>query len=186
MCECVTVSVSERVCISSAWLQQAWLTNAALEAPRTVVPRTLRERLYGALLDEPAVGAQGCRCEPGPAGGFVLNGAKPCLTGTSYRGGGLLCLKPRLGKWGVAASWRGGFPRGPQPAPPHLYPGGRGQPGSLSIEQFQGKAPEQSRDHLAFSQRDSPVGEVGDPPPTPNAGVSDMESHLTWGAIYSW
>lgn len=141
MCECVSVSVSERMCISSAWLQQAWLTNAALEAPRTVLPRTLRERLYGALLDEPAVGAQGCRCEPGPAGGFVLNGAKPRLTGTSYRGGGLLCLKPRLGKWGVAASWRGGFPRGPQPAPPHLYPGGQGATGESVYRAVPGESP---------------------------------------------
>ena len=40
MCECV--SVSEQVCVSSAWLQQAWLTNAALEGPRTVVPRTFQ------------------------------------------------------------------------------------------------------------------------------------------------
>ena len=185
MCECVSVNMSERVCISSAWLQQAWLTNAALEAPRTVVPRTFRERLYGALLDEPVVGAQWCRYEPGPGGGFVLSWAKPCLTGASYRGGGLLCLKPRLGKWGVAASWRGGFPHGPQPAPPHLYPRRQGATGESVYRAVTGKSP-QSRDHLAFSQRDSSVGEVGDPTPTPNAGVSDMESRLTWGSIYSW
>ena len=179
--------MSERVCISSAWLQQAWLTNAALEAPRTVVPRTFRGRLYGALLDEPAVGAQGCRSEPGPGSGFVLSWAKPCLTGASYRGGGLLCLKPRLGKWGVAASWRGGFPHGPQPAPPHLYPRRQGATGESVYRAVTGKSPQTvTRSPCILPERLLCWGGGGPCPPTPNAGVSDMESRLTWGSIYSW
>lgn len=173
MCECVRVS--KRVCVSSAWLQQAWLTNTALEAPRTVVLRTLGERPCGALLDEPVVGAQGHRCEPGPVGGSVLSQAKPCLTGTTYIGGGLLCLKPSLGKWGVAASWRGGFPRGPQPASPRLYSGGRGATGKSVHRAVPGKSSQTVTRSSRILPGENPLlGRWGTLPPTPNAGVSGM------------
>lgn len=170
MCECV--SVSKRVCVSSAWLQQAWLTNTALEAPRTVVPRTFGERPCGALLDEPVVGAQGCRCEPGPVGGFVLSQAKPCLTGTTYTGGGLLCLKPSLGKWGVAASWRGGFPRGPQPA---SLPCGEGATGESVHRAVPGESSQTVTRSSRMLPRENPLlGRWGTLPLAPNAGVSGM------------
>ena len=49
--------------------------------------------------------------------------------------------------------------------------GGGGQPGSLSIEQFQGKVPKQSRDHLACSQERILCWGGGGPCPRPQMQV---------------